>query len=150
MAKAKKEPQKKGGTDVVTGKGFQPGNDLSAIRDRGRVFTRHINLLLKQDYLENGKPVVDPTDPEGKSFLTKAAKIAMNIVDQALAGQQWAMVWLIEKIEGKVPQKVEQTIVHYNLRNLTPDELETLARLLRKAGVVEMKPEEYVDITPKI
>lgn len=143
--------KKKGGVDITTGQGFQPGNSLSAIRDRGRVFTRQFNILLRQDYLDNnGKPVPDPIDPEGKAFLTKAAKIASNIVDQALEGQQWAMVWLIEKIEGKTAQKVEQTIVHYNLRNLTQDELETLARLLRKAGVVEMKPEEYVDITPKI
>lgn len=140
---------KQGGTDVTTGQGWQPGNDLSAIRDRGKIFTRHINMILREDYLDpkTKKPVKDPSDQS--KFLTKARKIANNIVEAALNSEQWAMIWLVEKLEGKTPQKVDHTVVHYNLANLTIDETRELLRLLRKAGVVDIAPEEYVDITPQ-
>lgn len=125
-------------TEVGKATRFERGNELGKLGDRGR----RARFLTQQ--LISAITMWD--EKQGR----RNFEIMMdNVVERAKNGDQQAVDFIMERIEGKVPQSVSGTITHQTLdpSKLTDDELQTLIFLNRKARVIEG---EAIEIFPGV
>ena len=119
------------GTDVTTGKGFQPGHKQLA---------PHKQLLTRDLIIRLNEPL-DPDDPKG---ITKKQKINDQLVTKACSGDMEAIKFVYERAEGKTPQVITGEFEHrtYDLSKLTVAQLQQLETLVREVAIIDITPDQ--------
>lgn len=100
---------------------FKPGNTAGAAgRPRGKSVTARLHALLEKGEI-NGKPLKD-----GKQVADLLAEV---ILRQALKGDHRFVTTLLERVEGKVPNKIAVEPPK-PLEDMTQEELDAFNRSL--------------------
>jgi hypothetical protein len=95
----------------------------------------------------------EKTGKKSQRKMTKYAKCCEVLVDKAMAGDQDAFEFMMERIEGKVPNVVKGSIDHKHkideiLPQLSDAELAALESATRK--VLEAEGVKLIDVTPTV
>jgi hypothetical protein len=85
---------------------------------QGRTARRLITTHIERELLQAAK------DAEGRNDVTKARKIAEQVVRMAEEGDRWAIKFVTERTEGKPDQHVS---IGRSVQELTDDELTNIA-----------------------
>ena len=119
-------------------RGFQPGNQMARLGTHGRpdFITQQLIATLNEAPKKTAK-----MPPEVK---TKYAQMVRKLVELANDGEQWAIKFIWERVEGQVPlaartQMEQRLTLEQVLPLLDERQLEVMEEVARKALVLEAK-----------